>query len=64
MDGTDGKLLLTIGEAAARLSVGRSFLYGLVMRGEIASVKLGRSRRIPVVALERFVHERLREGEE
>ena len=55
----DQRLLLTVPEAALRLGVGRSFLYELVMRGEIDSMKLGRSRRIPVVALERFVSERL-----
>ena len=49
------KMLLTVTEAALRLGVGRSFLYNLVIRGEIASVKLGRARRIPVAALEEFV---------
>ena len=58
----DDKLLLTVPEAALRLGVGRSFLYELVMRGEIASLKLGRARRIPVAALEQFVRERLAEG--
>ncbi len=55
------KLLLTIPEAALRLGVGRSFLYTLVMGGAIGSVKLGRARRIPVAALERFVTERMAE---
>lgn len=49
------KMLLTVPEAALRLGVGRSFLYNLVIRGEIASVKLGRARRIPVQAIEEFV---------
>ena len=53
------KLLLTVPEAALRLGVGRSFLYELVMQGEIASVKLGRARRIPVASLEQFVEQRL-----
>ena len=57
------KVLLRIDEAAAALGVGRSFLYSLVQRGEIASVKLGRARRIPVAALDRFVAERLEEEE-
>lgn len=55
------KLLLTVGQAAERLGVGRSFLYSMVMAGEIASIKLGRARRIPVAALERFVEERMRQ---
>ena len=55
----EGKLLLTVEEAADRLSVGRSSLYNLVMSGEIVSIKLGRSRRVPAAELERFVSERL-----
>lgn len=57
---SDGrKLLLTVDEAARRLSLGRSHLYELVMRGDIDTIKLGRSRRIPAAALDRFVSERL-----
>ena len=51
----DTRLLLTIPEVAQRLSLGRSFVYQLVMRGEIASIKIGRARRIPVNALEQFI---------
>ena len=57
------ELLLTINEAARRLSVGRSFFYQLVQSGEIKSVKLGRSRRIPLTALEEFTDRRLAESE-
>ncbi len=57
------KSLLTIDEAAQRLSVGRSYLYPLVMRGQIISVKLGRSRRIPVAALEEFIRKLQAEDE-
>jgi len=56
----DGKLLLTIPEVADRLSLGRSFIYILVMRGEIPSVRIGRCRRVPAAAVEEFVG-RLRE---
>jgi excisionase family DNA binding protein len=49
------KLLVTIEEAARMLSVGRSLLYRLVLCKEIASVKIGRTRRIPVAALETFI---------
>jgi len=49
------KLLLTVPEAAERLGLGRSFTYELVQRGEIASLKLGRARRVPVAELERYV---------
>ena len=51
----ESRLLVTVAEAAVRLGVGRSYLYSRVMAGDIASVKLGRSRRIPVAALDEFV---------
>ena len=59
----DEALLLTVNQAATRLGIGRSFLYDLLMRGEIQSVKLGRARRIPVAALEQFIGERLEAGD-
>ena len=49
------KLLLSIDEAAAVLSLGRTSLYDLVMRQEIVSVKVGRTRRVPLYALHRFI---------
>lgn len=55
------KLLLSVDEAAAMMSIGRNLVYDLVMRRQIASVKLGRSRRIPVAALQEFVARQLAE---
>jgi len=55
----DEKRLLTVAEAARRLGIGRSHAYIYVLRGELESVKLGRSRRVPVEAVEEFV-DRLR----
>ena len=49
------KLLLTIDEAAQRLGIGRSHAYVYVLRGELESVKLGRSRRVPLEAIDAFV---------
>ena len=49
------KLLLTVDEAADVLSLGRTYVYHLVMCNKIASVKLGRKRRIPVFALQDFI---------
>jgi excisionase family DNA binding protein len=49
------KLLLTPNEAAEALSISRSKLYELLARGEVESVLIGASRRIPVSALERFI---------
>jgi excisionase family DNA binding protein len=49
------KLLLSVEEAAAVLSVGRSLVYALVLAKQLHSVKLGSTRRIPVRALHEFV---------
>jgi len=51
------KLLLTPEEAGERLGVGRTQVYDLMRRGELLSVHIGRLRRIPVSALQRYVEE-------
>ncbi len=53
------KLLLTIPEAAESLGVCRSIVYDLVLTGQLASIKIGRARRVPVTALQEFVAQRL-----
>jgi excisionase family DNA binding protein len=45
------KVLLRIGDVATALSISRSMAYKLVASGEIPSVKLGGSIRVPVSAL-------------
>ncbi len=49
------KLLLTVEEAAEVLSLGRTVIYGLMAQGVLESVVVGRSRRVPVEALNLFV---------
>lgn len=49
------KLLLKPEEAAEVLSIGRSKVYELIGTGELASVRIGASRRIPADALVEFV---------
>ena len=49
------RFLLTVDEAAMALKIGRSHLYHYVQTGQLRSVKLGRSRRIPVDSLDEFV---------
>lgn len=49
------RLLLTPVEAAAALGVSRTRIFALLATGAIESVQVGRSRRIPVSALEEFV---------
>jgi excisionase family DNA binding protein len=48
-------LLLTPEEAFALIGVGRSHGFKLLASGEIPSLKIGRLRRIPRAALERWV---------
>lgn len=52
-------LLLTPEEVADVLRVGRTKVYSLIQRGELRSVRIGKSRRIPYSALEAFVEGRL-----
>jgi excisionase family DNA binding protein len=51
------KLLLTPEEAANALGVSRTFLYGLLARQQIFSVKVGGARRIPLRSLENYVED-------
>lgn len=53
------KVLLTVEEVAEAMGLGRTYVYELVMRREIRSIKLGRKRRIPVTALDEFVDRQL-----
>ena len=50
-------LLLKIPEVMARLAVGQTKVYELMSSGELRSVKVGRSRRVPSDELERFMAE-------
>jgi excisionase family DNA binding protein len=49
------KRLLTIPEAAAELSLGRTTIYALLARGELDAVRVGRAVRITPRALEDFI---------
>jgi excisionase family DNA binding protein len=51
-------LLLGVCDAAQVLGIGRSTLYELIAAGEIEVVHIGRSARVPVVALQAFVDRR------
>jgi excisionase family DNA binding protein len=55
-DGPTGEsLLLTPGEAAQVLRVGRTTLYALIKGGDLRPVHIGRSCRLPRSELERYV---------
>jgi len=53
------RLLLTPEEAALALGISRAKLYPMLMRRQILSIRIGGSRRIPLVALQQYVDEQL-----
>ncbi len=51
----DDRMLLRPDEAALRLGISRGTIYQLIADGRIESLTIGKSRRIEVRALERFI---------
>ncbi|WP_030349495.1 helix-turn-helix domain-containing protein [Streptomyces scopuliridis] len=51
--------LLTVPQVMARLQLSRSAVYDLLRTGQLASITLGRARRIPTHALTDFIRTRL-----
>ncbi|HBF83571.1 MAG TPA: DNA-binding protein [Streptomyces sp.] len=51
--------LLTVPQVMARLQLGRSAVYDLLRTGQLASITLGRARRIPAHALADFIRTRV-----
>ena len=51
----DERMLLTVVEAAHRLGIGRSSMYRLLDTGQVRSIHVGRSHRVPGDALAEFV---------
>jgi excisionase family DNA binding protein len=51
---TDKPLLYTVPDAAKCLAIGVSTAWAMIRRGEIKTVAIGRSRRIPHTELERI----------
>ncbi|GAA2665252.1 MULTISPECIES: helix-turn-helix domain-containing protein [Actinosynnema] len=47
--------LLTVEAAAAQLSVSRTTMYALLKSGDVASVLIGKLRRVPATALAAYV---------
>jgi excisionase family DNA binding protein len=50
-----GRVLLRPEEVAEVLSIGRSTVFQLMRAGELRSVKIGKSRRVPVDAVTEYV---------
>lgn len=55
LDAPAPQLAVTVEAAARALQVGRSAIYALIASGELASFRVGRSRRVPVAALESYI---------
>jgi excisionase family DNA binding protein len=55
------KLLLRPNEAAEIVGIGRATIYALIKSGEIPSVRIGGSVRIPADALKQWVHRKGRD---
>lgn len=55
-------LLVRIEEAARLLCLGRSTVYEMIYKGDIASVKYGSARRIPLAAIEQWIREHTQHG--
>ena len=53
----DKRLCITVPEAAAMLGISRNFAYELVNRGELPSIKFGKRKLIPKIALEKKLEE-------
>jgi excisionase family DNA binding protein len=49
------KLLVTVEEAAAMLSLGRTLTWALVRKGELSSIRVGKSRRVIVSSLHEYI---------
>jgi excisionase family DNA binding protein len=56
---TAGTELLTVPQVMERLQLGRTAVYDLIRTRQLASLTLGRARRIPTHALTDFIHTRL-----
>ncbi|MFD9486684.1 helix-turn-helix domain-containing protein [Streptomyces sp. NPDC059991] len=54
--------LLTVPEVMARLKISRSTVYDLIRTRRLASITIGRARRIPAQALTALVHHQLAEA--
>jgi excisionase family DNA binding protein len=50
-----GRLLLRPEEVAQALAIGRTAVFELIRTGELRSVKIGKSRRIPADAVVEYV---------
>ena len=48
-------ILVSVADAAQMLSIGRTAAWELVRKRKIMSVKIGRTRRVPIAAIQEYV---------
>jgi excisionase family DNA binding protein len=48
-------ILVSVVEVARMLSIGRTAAWELVRKQKIKSVKIGRTRRVPIVAIQEYI---------
>jgi excisionase family DNA binding protein len=48
-------VLVSVVEVARMLSIGRTAAWELVRKQKITSVKIGRTRRVPIVAIQEYI---------
>lgn len=54
-------ILVTVEEAAEMLSIGRTAAWELVRKRKLRSVKIGRTRRVPVSVIQEYIQQLLEE---
>lgn len=55
-------ILYTVEEVADILHIGRSTVFTLIKQGKLESIRLGRSRRVPIDAMQEYVNDLLSES--
>lgn len=60
---TVDRTLLRVSEAAESLGMSRSHLYGLIQKGLVPTIRLGRTTRIPALWLKRWVENQVSDWE-
>jgi excisionase family DNA binding protein len=58
---TEVKVLCNVQDVASMLSIGRTAAWELVRKHKIKSVKIGRTRRVPIAAIEEYIKQLLDE---
>jgi excisionase family DNA binding protein len=54
-------ILVSVADAARMLSIGRTAAWELVRKQKIKSVKIGRTRRVPIAAIQDYIERLLEE---